>query len=112
MVEYMFLCSLCGNIFDNNSISQNINIKQDLLNDPKKLDLTVCVGCYNLSNYTYLMDYDKYLIIPKETKLKIYKITSTTFETKDKKKDIEDIVVVNDISKVMKRNVKNKFKDF
>ena len=107
----MFLCSLCGNLFDNNNINQKVTLKQDILDNPKKLDLEVCVGCFNLCNYEYKID-GKDFIIPRDKKIKIYKITSSTFETKDKKKDNEEITIVNDISKMLKHNVKKKYKDF
>jgi len=110
MVIYiMFLCSLCGKLFDDNNISRKVIFRQDLLNNPKEVEAEACVGCFNLSNYKYRLDSENKFLLPRDEKIKIYKISCSSFESKEKKKDDnEDKKVIDGMIKTLKQNTKKK----
>jgi len=108
----MFLCQLDGKLFNDNYKSLIITLEQsNLQNIKKEIEVEVCTNCYGLCNIKYtLLANNNYLVEPKE-KIKIYRISSTTFENKNLK-DIEksEKQNINEILTIMKKNIRKNSK--
>jgi hypothetical protein len=87
----MFLCSIDGKIYSDDAVSHSIILKYDIIADkPKELDLKMCSLCYGLTNYKYKLDNDGKFIVPITEKIKVHKISSTTFNYKSKELEKDD----------------------
>jgi hypothetical protein len=84
----MFLCSLCGKIYSDDTISLKVLLKQkDSDSDTvKELSTETCCLCYGLLNTKYIAGINNTFEVPPKDKVKIFKISSTYFENKNKEK--------------------------
>jgi hypothetical protein len=108
----MFLCQLDGKLFNDDHKSLLITLEQlNLQNIKKEIKVEVCTNCYGLCNMNHtLLPNNNYLIQPKE-KIKIYKISSTTFENKDiKDTEKSEKQNINKILTTMKKNIRKNSK--
>jgi len=108
----MFLCQLDGKLFNDDYKSLNITLQQmNLQNIKKEIEVEVCTNCYGLCNTKYfLLSNNNYLIEPKE-KIKIYKISSSTFENKDvKDNEKSEKKQITEILTTMKNNIRRNSK--
>jgi hypothetical protein len=110
----MFLCALDGKLYSDDVIIHNIVLKQSdkYNNNPKTLECKVCSLCYGLLNTKCKLDtHGEFIIVP-DTKTKIYKISSSTFENKfiEPEKDKPPSKIITDILKIMKADEKAKSK--
>jgi hypothetical protein len=108
----MFLCSIDGKLYNDDAVSHSIILKYDIIADkPKEVDIKMCSLCYGLINYKYKLDIDGKYLIPKNDKIKIYKISCNNFDYKSKELDKDDNkCLLTDILKVMKKGEKKKIK--
>ena len=107
----MFLCALCGKLYDNDAVSLKVLLKQKDSNDDSEKELSVesCCLCYGLLNTKYSVGSGNSFEIPPKNKLKIYKISSTNFENKNaekKAKKLADKPVAKKITEILVK-VKN-----
>jgi hypothetical protein len=108
----MFLCQYDGELHDNTLKPHNITFKQlNLQNIPKEISIEVCYNCYGIVNSKYIAgDNNSFIIEPKD-KIKIYKISSSTFENKDVKDDEKsEKKAITDILTKMKSNIRKNSK--
>ena len=88
----MFLCALDGKLYSDDTVYQNIVLKQYDKYDknPKTIEAQSCCLCYGLLNTKYKLDTDNSFIVPPENKTKIYKISCKTFDNKIKNETNEN----------------------
>ena len=87
----MFLCSIDGKIYSDDAVSHSIILKYDIIADkPKEIDLKMCSLCFGLSNTKYKLDNDGKYIVPITEKIKVFKISSNTFNYKSKELEKDD----------------------
>ena len=102
----MFLCALDGKLYSDDTVYQNIVLKQYDKYDknPKTIEAQSCCLCYGLLNTKYKLDTDNSFIVPSESKTKIYKISCKTFDNKmkDDSKDDEPKKLITQILSKMK----------
>jgi hypothetical protein len=104
----MFLCALCGKLYDNEAISLKVLLKQKDYNDDSEKELSVesCCLCYGLLNTKYVVGNNNSFNITPKSKLKLYKISSYNFENKNaekKAKIIADKPVAKKITEILKK---------
>jgi hypothetical protein len=106
----MFLCQYDGKIYSDEIKPITIVFKQqNLQNISKDIDLEVCNNCYGIINSKHFAELNNVFIVHPKDKVKIFKITSHTFENKDVKtedKNPDDKKLVSSILSVMKKNIK------
>lgn len=108
----MFLCQLDGKLYNDNHKPLLIILSQiNLQNIKKEIEVEICTNCFGLCNVKYiLIGKNNYLIIPKE-KIKIYKISSSTFENKDvKDEEKSEKKKITEILTIMKNNTRKNSK--
>jgi len=107
----MFLCALDGKLFNDDAVFLSVILKQKDKDGDTEKELTIqcCCLCYGFLNTKYQTESGNKFIIPPETKVKIHKISSTTFENKNtdkKEKKIADKPKAKVITEILKK-VKN-----
>ena len=86
----MFLCSLDGRIYDANTIGIELIVQQKELDGAttKECPIKVCCLCHGLLAGKYDIK-SNIVSIPPLEKMKIYKISSSTFENKNTEKKMK-----------------------
>ena len=104
----MFLCSLDGKLYNDEAIYQEINLIQDIFKEPKEMSCKVCCICYSLINTKYKQNHENKYLIPKDDKIKVYKISSNNFGYKEKKELDESSKDLIKILDNCKKDIKKK----
>lgn len=106
----MFLCQYDGKLQSDEIKPTTVVLKQqNLQNISKDIEIEVCYNCYGIINSKYFAELNNTFIVHPKDKVKIYKITCSTFENKDVKldeKNLEDKKLTASILSVMKKNIK------
>lgn len=104
----MFLCALCGKLYDNDAVSLKVLLKQKDYDNDTEEELTVesCCLCYGLFNTKYIVGNNNSFNIPPKSKLKLYKISTYNFENKNagkKANKIADKPTTKKITEILKK---------
>lgn len=104
----MFLCSIDGKIYSDDAVSHSIILKYDIISgDNKEIDIKICCLCYGLMNCKYKLNNDGKYIVPITEKIKIYKISSNTFNYKSKELTVDDNkCLIDTVIKTLKQSKK------
>lgn len=102
----MPLCQIDGKIYNDDIVIYDVILK----NKTKELKCQCCTLCYGELNIKYELGKENNIfIIPENVIMKVYKITSSTFEYKPEK-DKPESKILTDILKSMKNLEKSKGK--